>query len=160
MSDVKTYRYSVFGKGFFILLGVAVLALSLYRGFQSGTEHVYVGLTTTLLLSVFLIKLFKQKIKLEGKSINVVGRLLPDTSIRYEDITQIRIGDSIDAVQVYASNGWWPDVSVHYGIHDWKGLAIELVERVPPKVEVVDRWGVTADVQQGAKWSGASAQAP
>ena len=156
MSQVKTYRYSNALKGFFILLGLAILALALYRGWIDGVEHVYAGVAVNALVLLSLVKLFRQRIMIENTRIVVRGRLLPDKSVYYKDVTQIRMGDSIDAIQVYASNGWWPDVSVHYGIHNWKDLAIELIKRVPPEVEVVDRLGTTTGVQQGIKWNGDS----
>lgn len=55
---------------------------------------------------------------------------------------------------VYASTGGRLDVSVHYGIHDWKRFAIALVERSHQRSKYSIR-GIPAGMQQGAESSGA-----
>lgn len=65
-----------------------------------------------------------------------------EKEILFSEIELIRLDNATEAIQVYHDGTFWPDISVYYGVGHWRELARELVDRVPPDVEVSDAWGV------------------
>jgi hypothetical protein len=154
LGDCVVYKPSVavslVGFCFFVVLS-CLSGYALYGG-QYGYS-VFFGALSLPFLAIFLIS--------GRRSISVYGNRIEDedifksNSILYGEVYQVLLGGSaVDAVQIYKSEDqFWPDLTVPYLIEDYEELARELVERLPPEVEVVDWMGITDEVDQGAKWN-------
>ena len=148
--NTQVYKYSKVAWMYFVVLEIINIAAFVYKGER---EQIAILLLTSLVLGLLIAKMIVTEFRLEQDRVVLDGLILT-TEVAYEDILQVSVSSSIDAISIYSNEGWLlADISVYYGVWKWNEMARELIQRIPPTVDVHDPFGVVGEVEQSAKWN-------